>query len=140
MTPRISLYGAGLGLIIEHPSGVLYTNQTCGHCCCRPEAEGVFVPFDAETSWERLCNYFEGPKYNGSGAMRGIDEEDALFIESVLRDARLGVPIAVDRERLEKSHEAWVFVFIQGETDYGPLGPGFGPYPKRAILTWPNSD
>lgn len=141
MAPKIRLYDAGMGLIIEHPSGVLYTNQTCGHCCYQPEVEGVFVPFDAEASWERLCNYFEGPKYNGSGAMRGIDEEDAAFIESVLRDARLDVSLVVNRERLQESHEAWVFVLIQGETDsVGPTISGFGPYPRRGILTWPNSD
>ncbi|WP_437952075.1 DUF6210 family protein [Sorangium sp. So ce296] len=48
MTARIRLYDAGLGAIIQHPSGVLYTDQTCGVCCAQPEMEGVFVPFDAK--------------------------------------------------------------------------------------------
>jgi len=140
MPALIRLFEAGLGIIIQHPSGVLYTNQTCGTCCDHPEVEGVFVPFDAEESWLRLSAHFEGPKYRGSGAMRGIDEDDATFIELVLREGRMGVPLVVDRSHLEASHEAWVHVLIKGETGSCPLASGFGPYPRRAVLTWPNSD
>lgn len=140
MTALIRLYGAGLGLIIRHPTGARYTNQTCGACCAQPEMEGVFVPFDAEESWLRLNAYFEGPKYRGSGAMQGIDEEDADLIESVLRDGRLGVPLAVDRSRLKESHEAWVHVLILAEDGPIPTVAGFGPYPRPGVLTWPNSD
>lgn len=140
MAPLIRLFEAGLGIIIQHPSGVLYTNQTCGTCCDHPEVEGVFVPFDAEESWQRLSAHFEGPKYRGSGAMRGIDEDDAAFIESVMREGRIDVHLIVDRSRLEESHEAWVHVLIEGETEPFPLASGFGPYPRRGVLTWPNSD
>ncbi|MBK9266196.1 MAG: hypothetical protein IPM54_41210 [Polyangiaceae bacterium] len=140
MTPHIRLWDAELGLIIRHPSGVIYTNQTRGNCCDQPEMEGVFVPIDAEQTWEKLSDYFTGTKYCGSGAMHGIDEEDAMFIESVLRDARVGVPLVVDRSRLEASHEAWVHVVIEGDGDSWSLISGFGPYPTDAVLTWPNSD
>jgi hypothetical protein len=136
----IRLHDAGLGLIIEHPSGVFFTNQTRGVCCDHPEIEGVFVPLDAEASWLRLNAHFEGPKYRGTGAMHGLDEEDAVFIESVLRDGRIGVPVMVDRSRLDDSHEAWVHVLIEGETEPFPTISGFGPYPRRGVLTWPNSD
>ncbi|WP_437599320.1 DUF6210 family protein [Sorangium sp. So ce590] len=140
MTALIRLYDAGLGLIIEHASGVLYTNQTCGVCCTHPELEGVFVPFDAEESRLQLDAHFEGPKYRGTGAMHGIDEEDAVFIESVLRDGRIEVPLVVDRSHLKKSHEAWVHVLIEAETAPFSTVSGFGPYPRRGVLTWPNSD
>ncbi|MDC3957625.1 hypothetical protein KEG38_27450 [Polyangium jinanense] len=140
MAALIRLYEAGLGVIIQHPSGVLYTNQTCGTCCDHPEVEGVFVPFDAEESWLRLNAHFEGSKYRGTGAMHGIDEEDATFIESILRDGRIGVPLVVDRSRLKDSHEAWVQVLIEGEVEPFPTASGFGPYPRRGVLTWPNSD
>src|SRR5262245_38555719 len=106
MAALIRLFDAGMGLIIQHPSGVLYTRQTCGTCCDHPEVEGVFVPFDAEESWLRLSAHFEGPKYRGSGAMHGIDEEDATFIESVLREGRIDVPLVVDRSQFKDSHEA----------------------------------
>jgi hypothetical protein len=105
-----------------------------------PEVEGVFVPFDAEESWLRLSAHFEGPKYRGSGAMRGLDDEDAIFIESVLREGRIDVPLVVDRSHLKDSHEAWVHVLIQGEAELLPLASGFGPYPRQGVLTWPNSD
>ncbi|KYG09597.1 hypothetical protein BE21_16980 [Sorangium cellulosum] len=140
MTARIRLYDAGLGVILQHPSGVLYTNQTRGVCCAQPEMEGVFVPFDAEESWLRLNAYFVGPKYEGTGAMQGLDDEDATFIESVVRDARTGVPLIVDRSRLKESHEAWVHVLIEGEAEKIGVVSGFGPYPRRGVLTWPNSD
>jgi hypothetical protein len=140
MAALIRLYDAGLGLVIEHASGVLYTNQTCGLCCDHPELEGVFVPFDAEATWSRLAAHFMGPKYGGTGAMHGIDEDDAVFIEAVLREGRLGVPLVVDRHRLRQSHEAWIHVLIEGEVEATSMIAGFGPYPRRGALTWPNSD
>ncbi|MDI1476865.1 DUF6210 family protein [Polyangium sp. y55x31] len=75
----------------------------------------MFVPFDAEESWLRLSAHFEGPKYWGSGAMRGIDEDDAAFIELVLREGRIrsarrtaAHPQVVRqmKERLCSDHEA----------------------------------
>src|SRR5262249_23681700 len=71
--PLVRLYDAGIGIILEHPSGVIYSNQTMGNACNQPEVEGVFVPFDAEDAWQRLAAHFEGPKYRGSGAMLGLD-------------------------------------------------------------------
>jgi hypothetical protein len=104
----------------------------------QPEVEGVFVPFDAEDGWLALAAHFEGPKYMGSGAMRGLDREDADLIDRVLRDCHVA-GIVVDRTRLGDSHEAWVHVVIEGEAD-GSSFTGFGPYPRAGILTWPNSD
>lgn len=72
--------------------------------------------------------------------MRGIDEEDALFIEAALRGARVGTPITVDRSRLDASHEAWVHMTIGSDGDCWSLISGFGPYTVEAALTWPNSD
>jgi hypothetical protein len=138
MKPLVCLYDAGLGLVFPWPSGVMYANQACGHACLQPEVEGVFVPFDAEESWARLSEYFEGPKYLGSGAMRGLDVEDADFIDRILRDLRQG-QVITDRVRLVESHEAWVHVIVEAEMD-GSLFTGLGPYPRPAILTWPNSD
>ncbi|WP_437729087.1 DUF6210 family protein [Sorangium sp. So ce861] len=138
MNRLIRLYDAGLGLIIPYPSGVIYSNQTCGHICMQPEIEGVFVPFDPDDGWLALASHFEGPKYMGSGAMRGLDHEDADIVDRVLCECRM-VGIVTDRARLAESHEAWVHVVIEGESDWSPF-TGFGPYPRAGILTWPNSD
>lgn len=81
MKPLVRLYEAGLGLVFPWPSGVMYSNQACGHACMQPEVEGIFVPLEAEESWPRLSEHFEGPKYLGSGAMRGLDGADADFID-----------------------------------------------------------
>ncbi len=111
----------GFGLIIDYPSGVLYSNQTGGTSCMSPSAEGVYAPLKNNvdpnsykfTSPEiELFGYFEGPKHQGSGATDGLDEEDANFIDAVLERWELSDSLKVDRERLEESHEAWVYVTI----------------------------
>jgi hypothetical protein len=138
------LYEAGAGLVIPHPTGVIYQTQACGVCCMQPELEGVFVPLDADQVSDALHAWFTGPKYGGSGAMRGLDTEDADRIEEVLRGWRpYGFPVSVDREQLRESFEAWVHVVLHDDEDpslLGALFSGFGPYPRRAVLTWPNSD
>jgi hypothetical protein len=40
MRAKLSLHDAGLGLIIEHPTGVIYSNQTGGTFSLQPEREG----------------------------------------------------------------------------------------------------
>ncbi|HSJ76323.1 MAG TPA: DUF6210 family protein [Gemmatimonadales bacterium] len=151
MKPVLEVWeGVGLGLIIEWPSGVLFSNQTGGTSTLHPELEGVFLPIrnDCEREGNRLLSpedelldYFEGPKHRGTGATRGLDAEDADFIGSVLLKWRLK-QITVDRSRLQESHEAWVHVLIhqkEGGFDGLPCR-GFAPYPRRGVLTWSNSD
>lgn len=140
MRPRILLYDAGAGLVIPHPTGVIYQTQACGNCCMQPELEGVFVPFDDEQIGDALYAWFTGPKHNGSGAMLGLDTEDADRIDEVLRSwCPAGKPVTVDRAQLADSFEAWVHVVIHDEELPG-LFRGFGPYPRPAVLTWMNSD
>jgi len=151
MQPLIELWeGVGLGLLIEWPSGILYSNQTGGTACLHPEVEGLFVPLrnDCERDGDRLLSpendlleYFEGPKHRGTGAIHGLDADDAEFITSVLAKWHLH-QIAVDHTRLSDSHEAWVHVVIDGEADRGDGLPlrGFPPHRLKGILTWSNSD
>ena len=151
MQPLIELWeGVGLGLIIEWPSGILYSNQTGGTACLHPEVEGVFIPLrnDCERDGDRLLSpenelleYFEGPKHRGTGAIRGLDTDDAELITSVLAKWQLH-QLAVDRTRLGDSHEAWVYVVIEGELAGGDGLPlrGFPAHPLKGILTWSNSD
>ena len=143
----------GTGLIIQHPSGVTYSNQTGGTACLHPEQEGVYVPLRNDISVPEnkllspetaLLDYFEGPKHRGIGATNGLDAEDADFIDGVLRDWRMADFLEVDRGRLRDSHEAWVYVRIKHDEDTGraflSLFHGFAPYPKLGVLTWTNSD
>jgi len=150
--PYISLFGhTGTGVIIEHPTGVFYSNQSGGTGCLHPKIEGIFVPFGNDVLLDGhrfispendLGSYFEGAKYGGTGATLGIDYEDADVIDAILAKARVDQWIEVDRSRLKESCEAWVFVMIlQDEKDDGlSICSGFGPYPKRGVLIWGNSD
>jgi len=165
MKPTVRLWdGVGLGLIIECPSGVVYSNQTGGTSCLRPEMEGVFVPLrnDYEVPSLKLMSpeisfaaYFEGPAHPGTGATGGLSGADADFIDSTLETWHLSSFLSVDRARLRESHEAWVFVRVLGadaDQQYSrsitmPSDPfalsvvfGFEPYPRSGVLTWGNSD
>ena len=151
--PIIQIYDSvGTGLIICCESGIVITNQTGGTSCLHPEIEGVFVPLRNDYVEEtgkfmspelELTKHFEGFKHGGAGATSGIDEEDAEFIESVLKRVRLFPPISVDRGKLKKSHEAWIHVLISGDESDDPdlsAFAHFAPYPRSGIFTWANSD
>lgn len=155
--PKIQLrQGVGTGLIIACRSGVIYSTQTAGTACFHPELEGVFVPLgnDLDVESEKLLgpqasleDYFGGPRHLGSGAYKGLDEEDAEFIDGVLRAWSLDGFIEVDRQRLKDSHEAWVLVRIKTDESAGhkhakliSVAQGFEPYPRTGVLTWTNGD
>jgi hypothetical protein len=151
MQPKITLFDhVGLGLIIEYPSGVTYSNQTGGTSCLAPTLEGVFVPLRNDCAMpsrellspeNTLVTYFEGPKWQGTGATQGIDADDADFIERLLLEYRLSNCIIVDRSRLRDSHEAWIHVLVTAEEDsIAPVFFGFTPYPRHGVLTWANTD
>ena len=146
MQPLVELWeGVGLGVIIEYPSGVLYSNQTGGTACRHPRVEGIFIPIRNDVALDgtlmspeiELRQYFANGKYGGSGAVGGIDTDDAEFIDTLLARRRLSDVLSVDVSRLCESEEAWVPVLIA--KDDGVFS-GFGPYPRRGILTWSNSD
>lgn len=134
---RVTLWNLeGVAAIILEPSGTIYSNQTCGNTCLQPEAEGVLVPFNndpppaepAEALWCKLRGILEN--------VHALTDELADRVDAELAahpDTRIAT---VDRTRLDRSHEAWVFVDIDPEPEC--LLQGFGK--TRAILTWPNSD
>ena len=135
---------AGLGLIIEYHSGIIYSNQTCGPFCRQSQLEGVFVPLRNHTlktgellsPETELFAYFNGPRI-GTGAFDGLNANDISLIESVLEKYNLSSLISLDRSRLVDSHEAWVHIKLEREQDTDvPLFAGLGPYPRPGVLTW----
>lgn len=149
--PRVELWEhVGLGLIVSWESSIVFTNQTGGTSCLAPEFEGVFVPLRNDcTEKERvlvspendLWDYFTGPRWRGTGATNGLQEEDADFIDALLQRVSLFPTVRVDRSRLADCHEAWIRVTIAGDEPCDPpLFGGFAPYPRPGILTWQNSD
>jgi hypothetical protein len=150
--PTIRLWALkGIGLIIAHPSGVLYGNQTGGHANFHMALEGVFVPLmdpgDADTYRAKLSGefvdqqsaldaYFMGPKWEGY-CDAWIDDETADFVDKVLAGSTATRRLKVDRDRMADSHEAWIHVVVPADDGYQlyegfPGGPG--------VLTWQNSD
>lgn len=146
---RVSLYDlVGTALIILRPTGIHYSNQAGGTACLQPSEEGVLVPIGnaiAVPSLQlmslenELEKYFVGPPHHGSGACRGLSNEDADMLDGLFASSIPFRGIQVDRARLVHSVEAWIYVRIEAsnEIPIDSLGPA---YPDHAVLTWANSD
>ena len=107
-----------VGIIVAHPSGVVYTNQTGGYSTCHPSMEGVFVPLPRAGALQAALDehFFDGPKWEGSCA-RGI---------------------TVNRDHLRESMEAWIHLTIGRHADDDTAVSGLDG--NAAVLTWENSD
>lgn len=136
----------GLGLIIEYPTGICFSNQTGGLSCLKPSIEGIYIPLRNDYLEPNkvfispeidLTNHFVGKKYLGSGATRGIDKEDITIISEILTKYSLNKFISIDTDnaKIEQSHEAWIHVKINNLY----LLEGFSNE-LNGILTWCNSD
>jgi hypothetical protein len=128
-------------LVVEFSSTVRYRNQVGGVVCASEELEGVLAPIDlSDGAVERICDL---PYPNGT---QGISVEIADTIDSILKSEPCAAFLKVDRERLEDSWEAWVYVMIEAPRDPDPnradryFGSIFGFGSCRGVLTWQNSD
>ncbi len=147
--PEIEIWDSvGLGIIIEFPSGIIISNQTGGTTCLHSKIEGIYLPLANDYSEDtrefispeiELTDYFEGQKYGGSGAIKGIDLNDVEHINSILSKHELNELIEIDLEKLNESHEAWIRIRINKPKGID-LIKGFEKYPLFGILTWSNSD
>jgi hypothetical protein len=137
--PTIHLYDScGIGIIIQFPSGVFYSNQTGGLTTKQSIEEGVFVPLFSEAIDQEklLIDYFTGPKWEGLCGYN-IDNETADFVDHVLSLIPGSEFVKVDRSRLQDSHEAWIYVEIS-EASFPPVIENFGKC--KGVLIWANSD
>ncbi|MGX7668754.1 DUF6210 family protein [Flavobacterium pedocola] len=145
MKPKVKLHDAiGLGLIINYPTGITFTNQTGGTACYQSSCEGLYLPIgnDITVDENRLVSpsialekYFTNAKHSGHGATDGLDRDDYDEINKTLKAYHLSDSIAIDEESLAKSHEAWIYVKIKNLD----LIDDF-PENLDGILTWSNSD
>jgi hypothetical protein len=149
-----------LALIVECPSGVLYTNQAGGNYCLQPETEGVLVPLGHSCNIEdKLYAFFTGP----DAPRRRLEPSHADALDIILRTPEkpyVMTPtffLEVDRTRLADSMEAWLYVTItespepyafdewnrneQPELPQHPTRYPFAGFGRRSgVLTWANSD
>ncbi|MFC5048393.1 DUF6210 family protein [Aquimarina hainanensis] len=147
--PLLQLWDTvGLGIIIEYPTGVIIANQTGGTACLYSTCEGVYLPLANDYNEKtkeflspeiELSNYFQGAKYKGNGAIKGIDLEDVKKINTIINKSGLSELIEIDVERLAASHEAWIRIKINNNENT-QLMNGFENYPLNGVLTWANSD
>lgn len=92
-TPKIHLYDAvGTGIIINYPSGIIFSAQTGGTACLQFEMEGFYVPVGNDIATPSLAlispenelgKYFNS-KYRNNGATNGLDIDDANQIQNIL--------------------------------------------------------
>jgi hypothetical protein len=140
--PIINLWQLdGIGLIVSHPTGILYSNQTGGYACLSPQFEGAFVPLKDPlvNQQEELERHFTGSKWKGH-CYNQIDDETADFIDTVLASSYLSNRLKVNREKLADSHEAWIHVVISPDDRDGDLQEFSGFTSSFGVLTWENSD
>lgn len=138
----INLYQfEGIGLIVSHPTGVLYSNQTGGYACLSPKLEGAFVPLTNPlvNQQEKLEEYFTGSKWKGH-CYNNIDKETADFVDAILALSHLTSRLKVNRDKLNESHEAWIHVVILPDNREEDLQEFSGFASNLGILTWENSD
>jgi len=131
----------GIGVIIAHPTGVLYTNQVGGYACDHPSMEGAFVPLmDPDIDQQKaLEDHFTGPKWRGH-CYGGIDEETADVVDDILAMSPLTRRLTVNREKLAYSEEAGIHVRIAPDEEENSFGEFDGFPDDTGVLTWENSD
>lgn len=163
--PLIILYDTEEpGLILLGPSGVIYQQQT-GCCSCSQSAdEGWYVPFGLGLQeFDKLAyECFHGPPPPESNPAGPLGRLVADKLDKLLSEFSRTAMLRVDRDRLQHSREAWVYVKVissepspvpldfrapsikyQSLTDPSqdsalPTFFGFGC--TKAILTWNNCD
>lgn len=147
---EVCLWGLDqLALIILYKSGVNYYNQVGGNFCLCMEEEGLLtIIFDVTRILEELSAFC-------INKIR-LTEEDAHKIDRILQKHGTSY-LSVDRNRLDASMEAWLYVNILPESerdnfikkiddmgDSSPINhPGFdfwGFEETKGVLTWGNSD
>jgi len=133
---EVCLYGLNqLAVILERPTGVWYYNhtgdwhydQTKGEMCDQHYQEGILAIVEGETG--RLCPAIIQYMLNyGLYTEEGADYIDSLF-------EKYSAPfLKVNREKLEESHDAWIYVTVDSTKDCSNTLSGFDG--KYGVLTW----
>src|SRR5689334_6899765 len=91
---HVLLYGLkSCGLIVPHPSGIVYRNQVAGGTCRQHSLEGIFVPVD----WDDAAGAMEDIFFGGNT----LSPEDADRIDAKLVERSAWV----NRSKLSESYE-----------------------------------
>ena len=137
MPSRVILWNVeGVVLILLKQSGIIYTNQTGGHACCKAETEGVLVPFNNDYPHDQPDLSIEQRLNRLLTNVECLTPQLADDIDDIFSSSPDTRYAKVDRTRLRDSMEAWVYVVVYDAGDH--LISGFGRC--KGIITWRNSD
>ena len=131
-------------IIIPSKSGVFFTNQVNGVSCYHPEIEGILIPIHNDYDFLWLMDfkekYTDTLEYHLTNLIKwnrdDITSDTADKLDNLFQHFKETKGISVDRDKIGKSMESWVWV-ISKENPDAPY-TGFGEF--NGILTWPNSD
>lgn len=137
--PLINIESEELGLIFLRLSGIYYSNQTGGVQTNHPYVEGVYVPLgEVGPVFGKLRKYCE--ENLGYSHWTGISNEVAHSLDSLFKEDKLLSNLQVDRQRLNESEEAWIYVKVKEIRGDHKLISWSGLGDCDGVLTWPNSD
>ena len=132
---NVSLWDmSGVGVILKSPTRIKYENQTGGTTCFQSSEEGVFVPVNQDLGTDMPS--LETELADLLQDVNGLSPTQAEVIDSLMSRNYVTKDIQVDRNHLDESHEAWVYVKIDvaGDSTISSLQCESG------VMTWPNSD
>lgn len=122
----------GVACIVEHKSGVVWTNQVGGTCCLHPSLEGVLVPVASKlVEKDSLEDRVGATRQDVARWLR----EQCLDRDFEAREP--DDPIETADATSETACEAWLTVYVSPNPQRIELRPFAG---RRAVLTYQNSD
>jgi hypothetical protein len=124
-----------LGVIVEFPTNVWYSNQTSGVACFPRRTEGFFVPVFHASSLTTLRRIFE-EDLRGQGTRRGIEWETELLGEMAAAVTKLVMDVSMDGPRSEVGLELDVSRLSEVDEAWIPVKWSVG----QGVLVWENSD
>lgn len=94
-------------LIVNYPTGVKYSNQSGGHACAQPEAEGYIIPFQDLNCY----NSFRDCKLLGCSCPENKDKDSVNILNKYLSEIKmigyLSIEIEIDTDRVYDLMEGW---------------------------------
>ena len=124
-------------LIVKHPTGVLYSNQTGGSACDHPQVEGFVLPLDggrvAGVVIEELGGLWRDI-YDCTYPYEDLVEATNPLLDKLCRGMKL------DLSGKNSMQEAWLHVLFPLPQPLRSKGEGSILETVAGVLTWTNSD
>ena len=116
----------GIGLLVEAPTGVIYTNKKGGRRNLTGRMEGFYVPIFCQVhdTGIELIESLKDVYFDERGC---LTEDGANLVDRILVQSKKhpgGGPftsfLSVNRHKLKESYDGWIHVTLRYRTDYPP--------------------